>query len=351
MIGNHRRNRGESMKKLLLLILGLAWFSQSGMAQDLDRTGTAAAQFLKLPMDARVAALAGAFTAVENDPASLGINPAGIGRLPDKIVCITYQRLYLSLFQQAARFVWPLGRVGVLGWQSQYFSSGRMEITTVEQPEGTGQTFRTGSLEASLTFAHPVTDRVALGVSLKYIRESIYHETASTLAFDLGTIVRTGLWGTIMGVSLTNVGGKMHLRGEDLYATSMNFLNLNQNLELKTQDWPLPAVYRIGFSFPAVGPNGKLFKSAIQEVFVHGVLNDANDAPLQERLGIEYLWNHILALRGGWFLHHSTARWSLGAGLQYPFSSFIFRLNYAFQHSSFLTNVQWLTLSLIFAGK
>ena len=339
------------MKKLLLLILGLTWFSQAGIAQDLDRTGTAAAQFLKIPTDARVAALAGTFTAVENDPACLGVNPAGIARLPDRAVAISYQKLYLSLTQQSARFVWPLGNIGVLGWESRYFSSGKMEITTVDQPEGTGQTFHTASLEAGLSFARPITDRVALGVSLKYIRESIYHETASTLAFDLGAIVRTGLWGTVLGVSLTNVGGKMRLKGRDLYATSMNSLNLNQNLELKTLEWPLPTMYRIGFSFPAVGSGGKFIQSETQNLRVLGVLNDANDAPLQERLALEYSYENWFSVQTGWFLHHSTARWTLGAGFQYPFTSFIFRFNYALQHSLVFADVQWVTMTLIFAGK
>ena len=336
------------MKKIFGLVMSIVVFVQISVAQNLDRTGTAAGQFLKLQTSARSAALGGAFIAVENDPNVMSINPAGIAGIADKTLTLSQLSLYLNLNQQSVKFIYPIGEMGVIGFQGNYFGSGSMEITTVAQPEGTGHTFQATSLLAGLTYARTITDRVSLGVSVKFMQELIYHEAARALAFDAGAMVHTGFYGVLLGMSVTNAGQNLRMQGSDLSVSAGKIGARGGSYQLQTKPWPLPTAYNLGASIKLLGPSGQFLKNKRQELFVTALLDDANDTPLRLSAGLEYTWHHIIGLRTGWYGKHSTARFAFGGGFQYPLSSILVRFDYAMTYYETLANTHLFTLTVVF---
>ena len=65
-----------------------------------------------------------------------------------------------------------------------------MEITTEEEPNGTGRYFDAGDFALELSYARYFTDRFSVGLTVKYIYQKIWNESASGVAFDIGTQYR-----------------------------------------------------------------------------------------------------------------------------------------------------------------
>ena len=62
-----------------------------------------------------------------------------------------------------------------------------------------------------------LTDKFSFGGGGKYIRQTIYNEGASTIAFDFGLLYKNSNDNFRLGVSIANIGIEMNLEGSDLY--------------------------------------------------------------------------------------------------------------------------------------
>ena len=91
-----------------------------------------------------------------------------------------------------------------------------MEVTTELFPDGTGEDFKVLSLSARATFARNLTDRLKVGESLNYISDKIAETQMQTISYDIGSNFQTGIYNTVLGMSITNFGPKMSIHGSDL---------------------------------------------------------------------------------------------------------------------------------------
>ena len=89
-------------------------------------------------------------------------------------------------------------------------------VRTVDYPEGDGRKWDATSLAFGLTYARNLTDRFSIGFNAKYIRESIWSESASGFAIDVGTLYLSEIPGLTLGASISNFGTTMQLDGRDL---------------------------------------------------------------------------------------------------------------------------------------
>ena len=178
-------------------------------AQEVNRSGTAGAQFLKLGVGARGAALGEALVSIPGEITGLYWNPASVSSIQKSSFAVSRNELYVDLSYNFVGFVQPLGRSNALGASIIYLDSGQMEETTISQPEGTGSYFRWEAFSVGVSYAQYITDRLRLGGTVKYIREGVFHEKAQTLAIDVGTLLDTGVLGFRLGMSVTNLGGQM----------------------------------------------------------------------------------------------------------------------------------------------
>lgn len=79
-------------------------------------------------------------------------------------------------------------------------------VTTIADPEGTGESWNAVDQVLGISYATKLTDRFSLGGTFKYISQDIYHESAQTIALDLGILFMSGFQNLQIGISINNFG-------------------------------------------------------------------------------------------------------------------------------------------------
>ena len=208
------------MKRVIAFMLVASVVASCGWAQGtklpFNRVATSAAQFLKFGVGARAEALGGTQAALLGDVSALYWNPAGIASIRRSSLYTSYLDYFVGISHNFVGFVQPIDMESAFGVSVIYLDSGDIEVTTIDQPEGTGTFYDVNDLAIGITYAKYITDRFTGGVTVKYIQEGIWREKAQTVAFDIGSVLDTGLLGIRLGMSLSNFGGNMKLTGPDL---------------------------------------------------------------------------------------------------------------------------------------
>ncbi|MFZ5515977.1 MAG: PorV/PorQ family protein [Candidatus Zhuqueibacterota bacterium] len=283
------------IKRFLYIILSLLFIVPVAVAGT-DNTGTSAANFLKIGVGSRGNGLGGAFVAQVNDVSALYWNPAGIANITSLEVGISYTDWILDIKHNFLGVVYPLGRIGTIGLSFVSLSMGDMETTTPLEPDGTGAYFSSSDLAMGITYARQLTDRFQLGASAKFIHESISFSSASTFAIDAGTQFDTGYHGLKIGMSICNFGGKMTLKGTDqIVKTDIDEVidgNPEKEARLETEGWSIPLIFRFGLSMDVLNRGASRMTCNLD-------FNDLRDNSPYSTFGAEYVWNNMLALRGG----------------------------------------------------
>ena len=202
------------MKKTLFIICGFALLgSQPGSAQEFAKVGTAGAQFLKIGVGARGAALGEAYDAVCNDASSIFWNPAGLAFVKKNSALFSHANWLAGIRHEAGAFAHSFGSLGVVGVSFVHLNSGDIEETTVEMQEGTGEYFTASNLMFGASFARMLTDRFSIGGNLKYVEENLADEKATAWGVDIGILYYTGFKSLRLGMSIRNFGPELQFSG------------------------------------------------------------------------------------------------------------------------------------------
>jgi len=203
----------KSIKPFFILILVLL----TGLgAQNVNKTGTTAAGFLKIGAGARAVSMGGAFVSLADDASAMYWNPSGIVQLKRSELLVNRTRWIADIAFTYLGYVQPIPGVGTVGLQVTAMTMEDMEVTRYGFEEGTGETFKAGSYALGLTYARALTDRFSIGGTVKYINEYISQSSSSGLAMDLGTLFLTPFRDIRFGVSISNFGQKLQMTGKDL---------------------------------------------------------------------------------------------------------------------------------------
>ena len=305
----------------------------SVQAQDFTKAGTAAGQFLKIPVGAKAVAMASTFTSVANDISTLYWNPAGAIALEQFEIGVSHTSWLAGINHNFLGVALPMGDAGVVGFSANQLSSGDIEMTTVEAPKGTGTYYTAADLSLAVSYARAIMDRVSVGISAKFITQRIANTSAQTVAFDLGVLLRTGFYGMKMGLAFQNFGPALHMTGSDLVKTvdldPKSEINPVVEANLATQSYSLPASYRVSMSLPLVGQEGLVesetssFMAAIDGV--HLIDNREHFSA-----GAEYGFAKTLFLRGGYMFNTDEEGLTMGAGVNLGAGSSSFTFDYAY---------------------
>ncbi|NOX89482.1 MAG: PorV/PorQ family protein [Calditrichaeota bacterium] len=325
------------IKKIILMVLipCLSLFAQT----ELSKVGTSMGQFLKLGAGARGTALGDAYTSVTKDVTAMYWNPAGIQKIGHRAVAFSRTQLFAGISYDFLGLVIPINRSTSVGFSVLYLNSGDIEMTTINEPEGTGTSFSATSAAVGITVSRSLTDRFDLGVTVKYVQEKLFREKASTIAFDVGSQFRTGIYGMKLGMCLANFGGKMKLDGPDLSKNTKNEktgITYNGGVRWKTVDWPIPLVFRLGISNDIIGEDSYIIKNPIHRLTLSLEANDPTDHYLRYNYGLEYEWNKVIALRVGYKANYDEADFTAGLGIDFSKIGINGRLDYAFNNYGIL---------------
>jgi long-subunit fatty acid transport protein len=281
----------------------------TAVAADFTKTGSIGAQFLKIGVGSRYQALGEASVAMVDDAYSLYWNPAGLANLDGSAVTFTNVNWITDISLNYVGVGTRVEGLGVLGFSASLMSMGDMEVTTVDQRDGTGEMFSASSFALTAGYATYLTNRLAFGASIKYIYEKIYHESAGGMAFDFGTQLNTGFKSLRIGMNISNLGPEMKFSGPDLDAdvTSPGGQQVNGNIAVDAYD--LPLTFRLGLAFDA-------FHNVDNRWTLAAEAKHPNDNDQQASLGTEYSFQEKYFLRAGYKVNYDEQGLTLGGGLR-----------------------------------
>lgn len=349
------------MRKKIVIIVLFLLTSQVIAQKEVSRIGASGVQFLKLGVGARACALGETMVATRNDATGLYWNVAGIASFEKNTLVVSRNELYVNLNYNFLGFVMPLKRNSSLGFSVLYLDSGEMEVTTVDQPEGTGEFFSWQSYSIGMSYARFLTDRLSLGATVKYIREGTYGEVAHGFGVDLGALLDTGILGFRLGLNMSNIGDEMRFsspKAPDYNGDDTGYGGIiSEKSLLHTQSYPLPLTFRLGLSTDLLGKNSQIMPNQKNRLTLSMNAHDPNDSFLRANFGLEYEWNSLFALRSGYrgiaiegdpMDEYSTGSYSFGLGVKYAIDVVQFQLDYAFMDYKVLGNAHHVTLGLEF---
>jgi len=329
------------MKKVfyLVLILSLPLFAQN------PNLGSAGAQFLEIPVGARAAGLGGAFVGMQGDASSVFWNPAGIADVNSKAVHFSYMEWFDYFDLNAASAAVYFDGIGTFAASVIVFSMDEMEITTEENPNGTGRFFDAQDVMVGITYARNLTDRFSVGVSTKLISQQIWNETASGFAFDIGTRYRLDFQNLTIAMKMSNFGPDLKFEGEDLnviYDKSDIYpLNRLTPAKLETEEYPLPLNFQVGIAFDIYNANFVKIRGAIDAVH-------PNDNDERINAGTEISFFDRLYLRGGYRYNYDDEDFTFGAGANVPLNDTFIYFDYSYANYDILPIVHRISVGLNF---
>lgn len=332
-------------KSIILLLMTVSiCFPQSGT----NKTGTTAAQFLKIGVGSRALGLGGAFTTFKGDLNSMYWNPAGIAHIYSREANFNHIDWIADVNYDYASFASGIPEFGTVGIFVSVLSMGDMKVRTIDQPEGTGEFFNYGTLMVGLSYARSLTDNFSIGFNGKYIREKLYNETASALALDIGTLYTIPLFNEFrIGASISNFGPKMKMEGRDLYRIVHvgGGIGNQINTLVELEEFELPLTFRVRIAADFVKTQDQRVTAAIDAVH-------PNDNTEVVNSGVEYAWNETVFFRAGMksmFEEGGEQGLTFGFGFNTRlFNAAVLYLDYAYQDFGRLQNAQHISVSIKF---
>lgn len=315
-----------------------------------SKVGSTAAPFLNIGIGPKAIGLGGAFVATANDVTSLYWNPAGAAKYEGNEAIFTHTNWFADISFNWAGTKLDLGGSGTIGLSIMYLDYGNIEVTTLREPNGTGEYFKPHDMAVGLTYAYNLTDRFSIGGTVKYINQKIWNSTANGIAVDVGTLFTSDIYGLRIGATITNFGSDMQMDGKDLlvqHDINSNIYGNNDQIlaKLLTDQFPLPLTFRVGIAMDVFKTESHTFTLGVDAIHPSD-----NDECLN--IGGEYLFNNLIALRAGYkslLLKNSEEGLTLGFGIKYDLSYNLgFNLDYAYQAFGILDNTQHFSISLRF---
>jgi hypothetical protein len=341
----------RSLMISLFLIFSTALYAQDiEIPEDISKVATRAMQFLKMEVGAEAAALGGARVAGVNDLSALHWNPAGLSHLTGQSFYGTYTSLYAGIQHGFVAYGTQIGRSDYFGASITYLNSGEMEVTTLEFPEGSGEYFVVSDIAIGLSYARKLTDRLSVGVTAKMAHESIWRETATAFAFDIGSQFDTGIKGIQLGMSITNFSTKVKFDGPDLTidvdTDPLYDGNPETEARLNTEEWSLPLVYRMGIMLDIMGPESEILPNPVHRLTWSLDANDPLDHFLRFNTGVEYAFRELLSFRAGYHFNYDQAGFSAGVGLDLDLNSLPLNIDYAIVNYGLLGFVNQVSIQI-----
>ena len=324
------------MKRLFYIFLSLIILSDIMFAQLFpvlgdQRAGISTAQFLKIGVGGRAAAMGESFVAISDDASALYWNPAGLSQFNKNQLLISHNIWVADINHDFIGVVYHLDSDNSFGASLTAVTMDDMPVTTEFAPFGTGEYFGYSDIAISLSYARKMTEQFSFGGSVKYVEETLDKLKMRGVMIDLGTYYRTGLGSTRFAVTVTNFGAELAPDGEVVL--------IGNRSNSEWQSFAPPTIFRVGFAFEPYESEEHRVTASIQ-------LNHPNDNSENIVTGAEYAWQKMLYLRAGYKFNVDEQNYSFGLGLNVPISIAEFTFDYAFTNFQRLGSVHRFSIML-----
>lgn len=320
----------KNVQIILLIIFSLIISQIKITAQQVDYSGTSAANFLKIGVGARPMAMGDAAIASINSAEALYWNVAALTRIDEDFsVAISTMEWLVESRQSYVAASFKMEDVGTFGVDLQYLDYGKIEETTVYDQDGTGRFLSASDMVIGFGYARKLTDRFSFGVKVKYINQTIADATGNAFAIDLGTVFLTSFFDNKLrlAASLSNFGTKLKFIGDDLsvtYTVPDNPGGKQVPAELTTIEWDIPLLLRFGISNYFVDNEDLSVLTSFDVV-------DSRDYEVRYNLGAEVGLYKMVYLRGGYKFNYDEIKYTVGIGLDFKkIIDYNLKLDYVF---------------------
>jgi hypothetical protein len=340
--------------KLIRILLTLIFCTSISFAQDfvsdVSKRGTSAASFLSIGQSSRAIGMGSAFVGIPGDPSAMYWNPAGIASIEGISLLFDHTNWIADVAYNFFAGTYNIDGLGTLGLSVIISDIGEMEVTTIDKPEGTGQTFTATDFAVSLAYAVKLTDNFAIGFNPKFIYQSIWNTNASSFALDLGVQYRTPFDDMILAMSISNFGTKMKLEGNStlvLYDEDPFSGGNNDKIPayLETGSWALPLMFRVGLAYDPIKIEDHKLTLALDALHPSDNYESLN-------VGAEYTFMNIFSIRGGYkslFLDQAEETFALGFGIKKQvIGNVTLYFDYAYQDFGRLSDIQKFSFAVSF---
>jgi hypothetical protein len=267
------------------------------------------------------------------------------------------------------------GGARAVGISVANFGFSNQPVYTVEDPSGSsGQVYSVSETSIALSLSQQFSDRFAAGISGKFISDQLGNVSGNAFALDFGTSFHASVGGRPIRASfvIQNLGTTLShdgiaLDAQVLRTASDTLPQEPASASLKTKDWPLPIMFRVGLAYD-------LFQTSAGRFSLMGEFTQPNNSNPGFNFGGEYavgLGSSGFALAGRvgmtyWPDENATAdssaatgagfasgltnrmvRWSAGGGLHYGRGgAFGFGVDYAYRSMGLLGGVNMFTFEV-----
>ncbi len=273
------------------------------------RNGTTSMNFLEVDIASSQVAMGGASVSYVKGASSTYWNPAGLAFANKSEVLFFNQSWIADINHTYTSAILPLANGSAIGFSLNAVSYGDIEVTTLEDQDGTGEFYSPIEYSAGVSYARKFVDWFGFGSSIKYIRSQIWHSSASAFSMDLGVQIYTDFMssskgehdGVKIGMSISNYGTRVKYDGLDLYQPidiSDEYGNYSDVWgQFHTSKWELPILFRLGVSNDFIKSRNQSLNIAIDAIH-------PNNDKERINLGMEYSFTiselYNFYLRGGY---------------------------------------------------
>jgi len=324
-----------------IILIGLLTSLSYGQQVKLAQTGF---NFLLVSSDARASAMGDAVNSLQAYTGSLSHNPSTMADVPSLFNIDLSVNNWIADIKYVAldAIVSPFsGRYGVVGLSFQNVDYGNVEGTMVWQnPQGyiDTQIMTPAAFAVGIAYADMISTQFGVGGQVKFAYQSLgksvdqsgnslitKQNVASAVAYDFGTIFKTGIKSLAFGMSVRN---------------------FSQDQKYEQETFQLPLLFTFGASanlldfYEIPGPKQSFLLSID---FTHPTA-----APEQLKMGAEYKFMDVIALRGGYITGVSEYGITYGLGFSSAglgISSVNFRIDYSYTPFGVFNNVQRFTVT------
>jgi len=311
---------------LVLLVHQMPLFAQNALdfpeipAIDFSRTARSGWQFLHLPTNARNAALANIKCGLNNNNAmAVFANPADLVNVKNIDIGFSKFNYIADVSFMTAAIAKNFEQWGVFGIQFASLSSGDM-IRTENRPGRFGNerftnlgTFDAGDLLIGVSYARTITDRFSIGANVNYIEETLDDVKASNISLDFGLYFKTGFKSLRFAIVGRNLGTDQRFGGfDELYGMPIQVR------------MPMELFMGIGYDFIGGKQNDMHNLSGYLEA------THPNDADERVHTALEYNFNNLFFLRGGYRFNYDEVGATFGGGVNLEMAGYKLSVDYAY---------------------
>lgn len=289
-------------KKLTVVALGCLLLASTGFAA-FSKVGTTGAAFLKIGVG-RAAGMGEAFTAIADDASASYFNPAGLAHAARQVQ-FNHVNWIADVNHDHLAVVLPMTNFGSLTFAVTALTMGDIEQTKVDNPgtrtredEGTGLYFGAADFCVAASYSRIITDKLSFGFTAKGVQQTVWDISASALGIDLGLFYNTGFRSLRIGATVSNFGTQLAFAGRQL---DFGFEWPDSGPpqlpgSYRTDGMPLPTTFRFGIAYDLVDVSLSKLTTAID-------LTHPSDINETVNFGLEYGYNNLFFLRGGYILN------------------------------------------------